>query len=139
MNFMDFTDDGCMNLFTYGQKKAMRELFALAGPRNSFLNSNVCDSSKAEGGPVVVDSTTSSFKIKTYPNPFNNSITIASDKGLNVIGRHLKIYNVAGKLIISQLIQSQSTTLNVSNLPSGIYILKVENENGNFVYKLVKQ
>ena len=138
MNFMDFTDDGCMNLFTQGQKKAMRELFALGGPRNSFLNSNVCDSSKPEGGPVAQDSGIANFKIKTYPNPFNNSITIASDKGLNVIGRHLKIYNVSGNLIISQIIQSQSTNLNVSNLPPGIYILKVESENGNFVYKLVK-
>lgn len=137
MNFMDFTDDRCMNLFTQGQKKAMRALFTLGGPRNSFLNSTVCDYSGVEGGPVAEDSV-SQLIIKTYPNPFNNSFTISVNKSSKVIGRYLRLYDVTGKLIISQIIQSQSTSLNTSRLPSGIYILKVETENGDFVYKLIK-
>ena len=139
MNFMDFTDDACMNLFTEGQKNAMRTLFKSGGPRNSFLNSNVCDGSQAEGGPLPVDTATSGIKISAYPNPFNNIITIASSNASKVIGRSLNLYTATGKLIISQIIQSQTTTLNVNNLRSGIYILKVESEDGNFVYKLVKQ
>ncbi|HUP13072.1 MAG TPA: zinc metalloprotease, partial [Niastella sp.] len=39
MNYMDFTNDACLNLFTYGQKERMRSLFAGGGPRNSFLSS----------------------------------------------------------------------------------------------------
>jgi hypothetical protein len=103
-----------------------------------MLNSNICDGSQAEGGPVAEDSA-DHIKISTYPNPFNNSVTITSSNAPKVIGRSLKVYNTTGKLIISQIIQSQATTVNTSNLPSGIYIFHIESEDGNFVYKMVKQ
>ena len=41
-NYMDYSDDGCMNLFTDGQKTRMRALFAAGGFRESLLNSAAC-------------------------------------------------------------------------------------------------
>lgn len=41
-NFMDYSDDGCMNLFTIGQKNLMRALFEPNGQRVSLLSSNGC-------------------------------------------------------------------------------------------------
>jgi hypothetical protein len=38
-NYMDYSDDGCMNLFTQGQKTRMRALFNSGGFRASLLNS----------------------------------------------------------------------------------------------------
>jgi hypothetical protein len=37
MNYMDLTNDACMNLFTQGQKARMRTLFDQGGPRSSLL------------------------------------------------------------------------------------------------------
>jgi len=41
-NYMDYSDDACMNLFTQGQKNRMQA--TLAGSRSSLLNSNGCGS-----------------------------------------------------------------------------------------------
>lgn len=140
MDYMDFTDDGCMNMFTQGQKSEMRGLFALGNIRNSFLNSVVCDSSNAEAGPIPIKpATPSDLKITTYPNPFSSVITIAANTEAAVVGKVLKIYNIEGKLFLTRIIQSQNTVLDLSKVPSGIYILKIESSTGNFVYKLLKQ
>ena len=41
-NYMDYSDDACMNLFTQGQKARMLALFNTGGFRESLLNSNGC-------------------------------------------------------------------------------------------------
>ncbi len=139
MNYMDFTDDGCMNMFTLDQKAEMRSLFALGNLRNSFLNSTVCDSSNVEEGPLPILPLALNLKITAYPNPFINEITVAANTESAVIGKVLKLYDIEGKLFVNQIIQSQNTVLNLSYLPTGMYILKIEGTDGNFVYKLIKQ
>ncbi|MCW5899295.1 MAG: fibronectin type III domain-containing protein [Flavobacteriales bacterium] len=42
MNYMDYSNDGCMNIFTLGQKSRMQALFATGGSRVSLLNSQGC-------------------------------------------------------------------------------------------------
>ena len=141
MDFMDFTDDACMNMFTQGQKNEMRSLFALGNFRNSFLNSSVCDSSQAEGGPLPADSSAISnqITISIYPNPFSDQVTVSSKNEADINGKIIKVFDVTGRLYISKVIISQKTTMNVGNLPPGMYILKVEGGNSPQVFKLIKQ
>lgn len=42
MNYMDYVDDACMNMFTTGQKTRMHAQFAPGGYRESLLSSTAC-------------------------------------------------------------------------------------------------
>ena len=137
MNYMDFTDDGCMNMFTQGQKSEMRSLFALGGFRNSFLNSSVCDSSLVQGGPVAGDDE-SEMHIAVYPNPFSNQVTISFKNASDAAGTAIYIYDVTGKLFLKQTLKSQVSSVNLNNLPNGMYFLKTVSGNNPKVFKLIK-
>ncbi|MEO8765203.1 MAG: M43 family zinc metalloprotease [Ginsengibacter sp.] len=139
MNYMDFTNDACMNMFTQGQKNKMRSLFALGGARNSFLSSAVCDSSLAQAGPLPADTAVSTNDIAVYPNPFTNQVTISSKNGADAVVKTARIYDITGKLFLLQTLQSQKTSLILNGLPKGIYILKIDGGNRTHIFKLIKQ
>ncbi len=70
-------------------------------------------------------------EMNIYPNPFSDFINIESDfSNLGV----KKLYTVSGQL----LIETESVNLNTENLPSGLYILNIENEATTESYKLIK-
>ena len=141
MNYMDFSDDACMNMFTIGQKNAMRKLFAKGGSRNSFLNSNVCDASVAEAAPLPEFSHPEKIEnssIKLYPNPFTDIIIITASADNDLAGKTLKIYNASGKQYNAQILQSGTTKVNLSHLPAGIYIAQIEGNDKPIMMKLIK-
>jgi hypothetical protein len=71
------------------------------------------------------------------PNPAKESFTI----NLSVYNEDTKIevYDVLGKRVLSKKISSISSNIDISNLNSGIYIVKVSYENTTKVKRLIKQ
>ena len=138
MNFMDFTDDGCMNMFTQGQKSEMRRQFAAGNFRNSFLNSSACDGALAQGAPLPQDSIANRSSVFIYANPFNDQITITGKVPSEVVGKTAKIYGITGQLFMTQKLVSEKTTITISHMPHGIYILRLEGEGRPSIFKLLR-
>jgi hypothetical protein len=69
--------------------------------------------------------------VSVYPNPIQNELTISGENGL------IELFDISGKLLISQE-HTYFSVLNVSELKSGSYVLKLTNENGSLIQKLVK-
>ena len=71
---------------------------------------------------VGVEDEVEKEKVKIYPNPSSNTITL--DKGNNSASE-IAIYNVDGQLLITQVIQERQTQVNVSFLQNGIYYCRL--------------
>ena len=72
-----------------------------------------------------------SNKINVYPVPANQGfINIESEK--SAIGK-VKIYDVLGKLLVTQNFESRNAEIDVSYFPQGIYFLKTEYSTKRFV------
>ena len=138
MNFMDFSDDACMNMFTKGQATKMRSLFAAGGARNSFLNSTVCDSNSVQRA-LPTQPTTTKTGISLFPNPAIKFISIEGKSASDLTGKTIKICNAYGGVVISQLLSAQKTTIAIQQLPSGIYFLKVGDGTENKPMRFVKE
>ncbi|NOQ75478.1 MAG: T9SS type A sorting domain-containing protein [Crocinitomix sp.] len=70
----------------------------------------------------VVTIAENEFGISLYPNPAQNQITIASAN--NVLMSNLIITDLAGKIVYSELIQTNgNSTIDLANLEKGIYVV----------------
>ena len=93
--------------------------------------------------PIGISNTGSSHNIMVYPNPVKDWLNL---DGKGLIGNNVDIicYNSIGAVVIRKTEQLSNGTLhtqiNMSNLPKGIYEMKIQDENGDVqVSKLLLQ
>ncbi|MBI2279260.1 MAG: T9SS type A sorting domain-containing protein [Bacteroidetes bacterium] len=76
--------------------------------------------------PVGVNVITNTERIAAYPNPASSSIKIALN---NTKATSIKITNITGKTVKSVSVMSNVVNVNVEELPVGLYIYQVMNNN----------
>ncbi|MDA9295064.1 T9SS type A sorting domain-containing protein [bacterium] len=69
-----------------------------------------------------------------YPNPVSNG-KFSISTGENLI-KNIELFDVNGKMVLSRSVKNKES-INISNLNSGIYILKVEENSKNATRKLI--
>lgn len=75
------------------------------------------------------------YSVKIHPNPVKNSLTV--DLKSNV-STNIEIFDILGKRVFKNNI-SKTSNLNLQALKTGIYIVKITQDNSTVTKKLVKQ
>ncbi len=134
MNYMDYTNDACINMFTKGQKARMRALFAIGGYRNSLLLSKGLTTPLIFELPVPEENP-QWLNPQLYPNPAINEIflDLAYDKGW--IGKTIFVMNLQGQHVMNVVITSKNQKISISKLQSGMYFIAAKKEDGESMKK----
>jgi hypothetical protein len=131
VDFMDYTDDACMMLFSQGQKA--RASATIQTLRPGLATSTGCEITNG------ITEKGNDFSFTVAPNPATNitSITIsgASNKDYN-----MTIYNITGAEVRNTMIHAnEKTNVSLDGMMKGIYFIRLQNEAQTMTKKLVIQ
>ncbi|MBL4654272.1 MAG: T9SS type A sorting domain-containing protein [Bacteroidia bacterium] len=137
-NYMDYSDDSCMNIFTAQQTIKMQN--AIIQYRNELVS---VENLAAAGCNSCTSCDTASYenKVHIYPNPATNNLTVYFDyKEVKTLT--IKLFDRAGRVIYSDFkekMQGGPIFIDVSKFSSGLYILRINSEQENEEYKVLIQ
>jgi len=125
-NYMDYTPDACMNIFTQNQKGRMLAVLENSPRRASLLTSNVLGTKQ-----------TAFTGISLYPNPVQDVLTITMPQ--NNTPDNYTVYNVAGQVIAKSAVSSgNSLIINTAAYNSGIYFITMTKGSQSQTFKFIK-
>lgn len=124
MNYMDYTDDTAMFLFTNQQAAVMQAELAVGGHSNSLALH-----------PYLADTNFKTIKdVKIYPNPTSDYINIEYNS-LQYKLLKVDVVDMQGKRII-QKEEPNISQLDIRGLPSAIYIINCYFEHKVYTQKI---
>lgn len=99
---------------------------------------------KADGFPYEVDSATSienyitnSVDVAIYPNPATDYLTVTWNEPSEYF--MISVYNLTGEELLNLPVFSSRSEMNISALPSGMYLLKLTGSNKAGSHLFIKQ
>jgi len=134
-NFMDYSLDACMKIFTTGQKQKM--LNAISKYRGVLVSYNNLIST---GCINLYDSVNSNSTVDIYPNPASNFITFETHLIRDTSNLNISIYDYYGRMVMEKSYNDLSRTsvfLPLYNISPGVYIIKGSFGGEAFLKKIV--
>lgn len=124
MNFMDYSDENCVNMFTSQQVSKMLNNLQTFNPL--LLSQGSC----------LLNSISSINKnlISVFPNPTHDKIKFKFDSDDNW---KIKIMDFMGQIILEEPIKNDSE-LDLTNFSSGVYIILFANNKISLVKRIMK-
>ncbi len=116
MNFMNYTNDACMGMFTLGQKAVM--LATLFELRTGLIGQHLCEKQSTSVPPTAME-----HSIRIFPNPIRTSFQIISEQAIDI--QRIFVINGIGQICFMQYFPMDHH-FDVSHLPAGIYRVFVQ-------------
>ena len=94
-------------------------------------------SAKASNTDELAKPSATSLKsedVQVYPNPATNVLTLKTG---DVSNAQITVFDINGQKVTEQIAESTETTLNVSSLPAGNYIVEIKSADGTVVNRKV--
>lgn len=104
---------------------------SVEGPIFVWENAAGCDSVVTLHLEIInsVESIDKQYQIVVYPNPSRGTVSIKLPSDLTESSVEARLYDLYGKLLHRQLLQSDNPTLNLSNYAQGLYLLQLYQQN----------
>ena len=125
MDFMDYTNDACRNMFTNDQSSRMNA--CLAGARVGLTTSLGCT-------PAVIgiNEVLQMNDVTIFPNPSRGEFQIQSSE-FRV--EKVEVFDMLGKIVIQKTFNSIQATLNLNQ--RGVYSVKISSVENSIVKKVI--
>ena len=115
MNFMTFSDDACMVMFSNGQKEVVQA--TLSTVRKSLVEGNRCTfTTSTHSNPPRIS-------LNIVPNPASTVVNVEFSP--NFVEADLQLINLAGQVVLRKRITADRNRLSIEEFPNGFYWFKV--------------
>ena len=85
--------------------------------------------------PLGINESVTTNQISIYPNPANEVITVnVANESLS----RIEIYDITGKLVLTQTTTQQETTIDIKDLNSGMYLINIISEDAKYSERIIK-
>lgn len=119
IDFGDFDNDDDLDLLILGRKDNLQPNTKIY--RNDLISSDFSINHLSNS-------------VSFYPNPANKELFV---EGVQV--GEIEIMNMQGRVICNENVLEPKNIIDISKLTSGVYLIKVQTDNGIFIKKLIKQ
>lgn len=131
-NYMDYSKDSCMTMFTKGQKARMYS-FLNTDPIRLAITTSTAGCNTFAGVGEIKDF---GNHINIYPNPASDNVKIMIGN-ISYSDFGYELFNAVGQLVSAGDISYLITEVNTSELQAGIYFIKVFNTSNTITKRLV--